>query len=183
MFGWWVQAKGPGAENSNWIYHDKIFSEIRNEGLDIVPILSTHQCGFNVGDFGRSIPLPQFFLDKMKASPEHPDLAYISEAGNRSEEAASHWGWPWVKDDVTEFWKSFRDHYKEKPEIFKAFNKIIIGTGPAGEAINPAYHSSDWSKQVKHAEVPNRGALQASSELAQADSEPQCGPSIQKSKP
>ena len=160
---WWGIVQRNGAHDFDWAYYDKLFREITDAGLQIVPVLSVHQCGGNVGD-DVYIPLPPWFVEKLKPTASRPDLAYWSEAGNRSEEVASVWATPYVLDDYRRFWEGFRDHFAN---FSGEIRKIVIGMGPAGELLYPSYHLHDRSRGFYAANVPNRGSLQASSDLAQ----------------
>jgi len=56
---WWGAAKNESDQSFDWYYYDKIFNIIEKKGLRVVPIMSSHPCGGNVGD-DCNIPIPQW---------------------------------------------------------------------------------------------------------------------------
>jgi len=155
---WWGLVQPNNSSDFNWEYYDKVLNIIAAEGLEIDPILSTHQCGTNIGD-DVFIPLPEWFRRLIKEN----GWAYVSEAGNVSDEVASIWA-RGALPYYSRFWAAFRNRYAHLAHLMP---KIIIGLGPAGELTLPSYHFHDRSKDYIHAKVPGRGSLQVFSRLAQ----------------
>jgi len=80
---WWGDVET--SDNTfNWSYYDNLFSKIIAHGLKIVPIMSFHQCGGNVGDDYTS-KLPSWIWSK------GTDMKYKSEQGNYSSEYVALW--------------------------------------------------------------------------------------------
>ncbi|MBI4405151.1 MAG: family 14 glycosylhydrolase [Deltaproteobacteria bacterium] len=160
---WWgiVQQNSPA--RFDWSYYDMVFSQIRDAGFFIVPILSVHACGTNVND-DSSVPLPSWILKLVPTLAAGRDAAYVSEAGNRSEEVISVWATEYILPYYRRFWEAFHDHFGN---LSGSMPQLIVGVGPAGELVYPSYHHHDRSKNYGPTQYPNRGALQASSTLAQ----------------
>lgn len=157
---WWGLVQGSDPNKFDWSYYRKIFAEIRRAGLKIVPILSNHACGPGFQDGGESLPLPEFILKKGREK----GLFTVSEHDNVNEEAIGPWGSEEALPDFRRYWTSFRDEFKEFREYMP---RIIVGTGPAGELVMPAYHAQDGATQITG--FKKRGAFQARSWRAQAD--------------
>lgn len=45
---WWGAVEKSGDQQFDWSYYDRVFTLITETGLNIVPIMSFHQCGDNV---------------------------------------------------------------------------------------------------------------------------------------
>ena len=60
---WWGDVEKNGDNQFDFSYYDQVFKAITDKGLDIVPIMSFHQCGGNVGDDYTSL-LPNWVWDK-----------------------------------------------------------------------------------------------------------------------
>src|SRR5690606_10030879 len=85
---WWGKVEAAGDNQFDWSYYDQIFGTIINAGLKVVPIMSFHQCGGNVGD-DCNIPIPGWFWSQaanQNANISENDLRYRSELGNYSYE-------------------------------------------------------------------------------------------------
>jgi len=165
---WWGKVQEDGPDRFDWIYYDRIFKMITDAGLNVVPILSTHQCGGNVGD-NVNIPIPSWFLEKLRRlhTPQgQRDGRYLSEAGNWSDEVASVWATLYVIEDYQRFYEAFQQHFQGYAQSGKIAS-IFVGMGPAGELSLPSYHQHDRNNGFDKAHVPGRGSLQASSALAQ----------------
>jgi len=136
----------------DWTHYQKISDLIIKHGLKWVPILSTHQCGGNVGD-NCNIPIPSWLWSKY-----HVDLRYKSEQGNFSTEVISSMATPIVLEEYRDLYKSFKANFYNKRNHIQEIN---ISLGPAGELRYPSYNSHDHGSGY-----PSRGALQAYSPLA-----------------
>lgn len=152
-----------------WSYYDTIFSKIKNAGLKIVPIMSFHQCGGNVGDSYQSY-LPSWvwgkysnrFYDGQWVSAN--DLKYKSELGNYNSEFISLWFDDLVKSEYIDFMNAFENHYSNYASDFSELN---ISTGPAGELRYPSYNSHDAGNTFSG--YPNKGYFQCYSDQAKKD--------------
>lgn len=156
---WWGKVEGAGDQQFDWSYYDTIFSHITNAGLDIVPIMSFHQCGGNVGDTC-NIPIPSWIWNHY--SPvSAADLRYKSEQGNESIETVSLWADHLVAAEYQEFMEAFENHFSGYAGDIPEVN---ISMGPAGELRYPSYNSHDSGSGY-----PTRGAFQSYSDVAKAD--------------
>jgi hypothetical protein len=162
---WWgvVAAKSDKSGEWDWSYYDGLFDDINKAGLHIVPVMSFHQCGGNVGD-ECNIPIPAWIWDTYVA--QHPgsdknDLMYKSEQDNWNGETVALWQDDWIIPKYKQFMEAFQSRYAH---LGKIIDEITISTGPAGELRYPSYnahdHGSGW---------PHRGFFQAYSDPARAD--------------
>jgi hypothetical protein len=157
---WWglVHKKRGSTEDCfAWEYYDYLFDLIIRKGLKIAPILSAHTYGLNVNDSGTGIPLPDFIITIMKEK----GWGYKSELGNWNFEAVAPWVVPHLLPDLRAYWSAFRKQYASRAAHF---SKVIVGMGPAGELVYPAYHSHDRANdpagEASEARFPGRGLLQ-----------------------
>lgn len=143
-----------------WDYYRTLFSLIIEAKLKIVPILSQHQCGGNVGDGKNSVPIRDWVWDKlakMVPSGKPEAVQYVSEKGNVSKEAVSLFATHLIIDTYKAFFRAF---VSEFADIAEHIVEINVSLGPAGELRAPSYRDEDGSNW------PMRGALQCYSELA-----------------
>ncbi len=158
---WWGRV-----ENSDnvfdWSYYDTIFSKIKNAGLKIVPIMSFHQAGANVGD-DVFIPIPDWVWSKYEGVwycgviLTEDEMKYESELGNINPEVMSLWMDYLVSNEYVDFMNAFENHFGSYANDFQEIN---ISSGPSGELRYPSYSIFDsWS-------FPHRGYLQSYSEVA-----------------
>jgi hypothetical protein len=162
---WWGVVAQNGEDQLDWSYYDSVFGDIEQAGLHIVPIMSFHKCGGNVGD-SCNIPLPywmsySFISDKSNGQKCQCDLMYKSEQGNLNNETVALWEDDWAIPKYQAFMAKFKEHYAGKNGII---DEIVISTGPAGELRYPSYNSHDTGSGW-----PTRGFFQAYSEPARAD--------------
>lgn len=163
---WW--GKVETSDNSfDWSYYDKIFRTINSAGLKIVPIMSFHQCGGNVGD-NVFIPIPSWIWSKYEGQTFNgtvvtaDDMKYLSELGNLDGEVISIWYDDLVSNEYVDFMNAFECHYGLYANEFVEIN---ISAGPSGELRYPSYQLDNgqgndaWS-------YPHRGYLQSYSPLA-----------------
>jgi len=166
---WWGDVEKQGDNQFDWSYYDEIFSRIRNAGLKIVPIMSFHQCGGNVGDDYNSY-LPSWVWGKYYGKVyegitlDLDDLKYKSELGNTSAEYLSLWIDELVKNEYIDFMNDFENQYSEYANDFIELN---ISGGSAGELRYPSYNAHDAGNT--YSGFPNKGYLQCYSDLAQDD--------------
>lgn len=147
---WWGDVEKNGNNQFNWSYYESIFAEIREAGLDIVPIMSFHQCGGNVGDDYTSYLPSWIWYNFSGVSPE--DLKYRSETGAYCSEYISLWADHLVINEYIEFMNAFEDHFAY---LAGDIDELNISGGPAGELRYPSYNSHDWGG------YGNRGTLQS----------------------
>jgi len=147
---WWGKVEGAGDQQFDWGYYDDLFGRITNAGLDIVPIMSFHQCGGNVGDTC-NIPIPGWIWSHFGVPGS--DLRYKSEQGNESWETVSLWADHLVVDEYREFMNAFENRYGY---LAGDIDEINISMGPAGELRYPSYNSHD-----SNTGYPTRGAFQS----------------------
>lgn len=138
----------------NWSYYDTLFAKIKSRHLKIVPIISFHQCGGNVGDVYKSI-LPIWVWTK------GTDMKYKSEQGNYCEEYVSLWADTVIRQDYLDFMNNFENHFSG---YSKDFQELNVSCGPAGELRYPSYNSHDIGTGY-----PTRGAFQGYSDRAKSD--------------
>lgn len=157
---WWgIVEKEPG--KFSWDYYDLLAKEITAAGLQWAPILSTHQCGGNVGD-ECDVPIPAWLWTEKFGPHVGTDFQYVSEYKNSSKETISVWGTPWALRLYRRFYKEFQEHFAP---YARSLAEINLSLGPAGELRYPSYNSHDG----KLAGYPTRGAFQSYSPIALAD--------------
>ncbi|GGX41509.1 family 14 glycosylhydrolase [Saccharospirillum salsuginis] len=155
---WWGKVEGAGDQQFDWGYYDDLFNRITSAGLDVVPIMSFHQCGGNVGDTC-DIPIPGWIWNHY--SVPGSDLRYKSEQGNESWETVSLWADHLVLGEYQEFMEAFEARYAYMADDILELN---VSMGPAGELRYPSYNSHDTGSGY-----PTRGAFQSYSDPAKAD--------------
>lgn len=146
--------------NYTWGYYRQLFQLIIDAGLKVVPILSLHQCGGNVGDGKNFVPIPEWVwpkLAKMVPSGKAEAVQYVSEKGNACAEYVSAYATHLIIDSYRKLFHAFRAEFADMAEHIAEIN---ISLGPAGELRYSSYKDDDNSNW------PNRGALQCYSELA-----------------
>ncbi len=154
---WWGLVEKEDNKFS-WNYYDRVAKAVTDAGLKWIPILSTHQCGGNVGD-DCNIPLPSWLWTKYtNAQHSEQDLQYVSEQGKASKETVSAWSSKVVVIDYREFFSAFQDHFGTYAE---KISEINISLGPSGELRYPSYNIHDVDSGY-----PSRGAFQSYSQPA-----------------
>ncbi|PTY04910.1 hypothetical protein DB347_19655 [Opitutaceae bacterium EW11] len=163
---WMGEVEASGDNQFNWSYYDTIFSKIRQHHLKIVPILSFHQCGGNVGD-QCDVPLPAWLWTKYVGRSyrgltlDDKDLQFKSEQGNYCKESIQGWADDLVANEYSDFVTHFKTHFASYESDFI---EIAVSAGPSGELRYPSYNGHD-----QNAGYPTRGSLQAYSRLAILD--------------
>jgi beta-amylase len=179
---WWGKAE-PTRDGYDWAYYDKLFAAIRGAGLDIVPVMSFHQCGGNVGDDSvckdMPIPVPSWVWDPIEicgiAGPctsTPVEDYYVSEYGNVDREAPSPWGAGADRTlhDMHDFMDAFEQHYGSGTTDFAAdIQEITVSAGPSGELRYPSYNAHDSMVAGSPAGYPGRGTFQSYSPAAIRD--------------
>ena len=164
---WWGDVEAAADNSFDWSYYDTLFSHIKAKGLKIVPILSFHQCGGNVGDSYTSL-LPSWLWAKYTGQTlngvtlDANGLKHKSEQGNYSSETVEGWADGLVLNEYSAFAASFAGHYAGT--YGSDVVEINVSLGPAGELRYPSYNGHDTNTGY-----PTRGALQMYSPLAIKD--------------
>jgi beta-amylase len=166
---WWGAAE-PSRGVYDWSYYDKAFQAITSAGLDLVPMMSFHECKTNVAD-DCDISVPSFVWEPLSvcgvagcgaATPV--ENYYVSEYGNTNKESPAPWG---VGVDRTllqqqEFMNAFEQHFGSgATDYTDRIQEITVGTGPAGELRYPSYAAHDAKVPGDPAGYPNRGTFQS----------------------
>jgi beta-amylase len=160
-FWWGLIEKEQG--KYDFSYYHKLTDEVIKAGLDVTTVLSFHQCGGNVGDT-ENIPLPKWMWNDLAKKIGVSDWRagmYKSEQGNYSPEYIQPWADAHAKDYYSDLMIAFRASFASKAPFVSEIN---VSLGPSGEMRHPSYNSHDIGVGY-----PTRGAMQASSDLAQAD--------------
>lgn len=159
---WWGRVEAAGDQQFDWSYYDTIFQKIEQAGLKLVPIMSFHQCGGNVGDTC-DIPIPGWIWNHYSGQGvSDSDMKYRSEYGNESVETVSLWQDTYVLEEYREFMEAFEAHYADKAGVI---DEINVSMGPAGELRYPSYNSHDNGLTG----YPTRGGFQSYSNPAKED--------------
>jgi beta-amylase len=162
---WWgkVAEKSKNPADWNWQYYDDLFHLIKANNLEIIPILSTHQCG---GGFDETcnIPLPSWLTRSKEKGGEgftQDDLFFKSETNRYNTDAISPWATenPQVLAYLQAFMEAFKTHIAQA-DYLSQIKEIDLSLGPSGELRYPSYNFSDgWT-------YPGRGFFQSYSEPA-----------------
>lgn len=155
---WWGLVEKEGDDIFDWSYYDKLFEAIINAELNIIPIMSFHKCGGNVGD-DYTAHLPFWIWGKLqKKGQPISDLQYVSD---EDEKVSDEYISLWVDDQVIPQYVKFMEEFRERYEKYaNHFDEINISCGPSGELRYPAYNSHDGGA------YPNHGRFQCYSDIA-----------------
>ncbi|PPF88186.1 hypothetical protein C5B96_03080 [Subtercola sp. Z020] len=174
---WWGKA-ALSPTTYDWAYYDKTFAAITAAGLGIVPVMSFHQCGGNVGDDGdckTPITIPSFVWAPVTVGgavgTRPADNYYQSEYGNISRETVSPWGIATSRtyQQMTDFMNAFESHFSSGSTDFSgSVSEIALSAGASGELREPSYNAHDAGVAGAPASYPNRGVLQTYSPAAKA---------------
>lgn len=152
---WWGDVEGAGDNQFDWSYYKQYAQIVKDSGLMWTPIISTHQCGGNVGD-DCNVPIPNWLWG---LAPEN-HLAQKSETGYINKETLSPWASDVIEEQYNELYQSFAENFSEYKDII---SKIYVSTGAAGELRYSSYAATaGWS-------YPERGEFQAYSTTAMND--------------
>jgi alpha-amylase len=171
---WWGTAE-PTRGGFDWGYYDRVFGAVTAAGLDIVPLMSFHECKSNVGDVC-DIPVPDWVWEPYQicgvtgwCSEVPLENHYISEYGNVSREAPSPWGTGNDRTlaDMRGFMDAFEQHYTSGATDYRGrVQEVSVSLGPAGELRYPSYNAHDSKVAGDPAGYPNRGTFQSYSPAA-----------------
>ncbi|MGD8194918.1 family 14 glycosylhydrolase [Herbiconiux sp. P18] len=174
---WWGKTE-PARGTFDWAYYDKLFGAVTRAGLDLVPMMSFHQCGGNVDDACTTIPVPPWVWEPYEVCGIAGCLGgpvddyFRSEYGNVNREAVAPWGVGVDRAlaDMRDFMNAFEDHYSAGATDYRGrIQEITIGTGPAGELRYPSYAHHDDAAAGSPAAYPNRGTFQSYTDSAVRD--------------
>lgn len=181
---WWgdVEKGNQDLENPedfHWGYYDRLFEMITDHGIKIIPIMSFHACGMNVGDDYTS-PLPEYIWNYFNGksingvSLNSDEVKYESiitrNQSYKNNEVISLWADEFVITEYKEMMNAFEEHYREYGQN-GAFYEINISCGPAGELRYPAYWKDidENPSTGDNWDYPHRGFIQAYSDIAIKD--------------
>lgn len=138
-------------ETSNGVYnfdgYTDYFNKITSRGMKIVPVMSFHRCGGNVGDTC-NIPLPNFVLSSsqnpfFKDQDGRIDNEYISFAYDNVAISSANGRTP--LEMYNDFFTAFKNKFGDLIDS-GSIAEIEVGTGPCGECRYPSYQQSQgWS--------------------------------------
>lgn len=152
---WWGEVEATADNEFDWSYYKQYADVVRDSGLKWVPIISTHQCGGNVGD-DCNVPLPNWIWNLASQDT----LMQKSETGYFNKETLSPWATDIISIQYDELYASFAENFSDYQDII---DKIYLSAGGAGELRFSSYVPSDgW-------DYPSRGKFQAYSEIAKQD--------------
>ena len=139
---WWGFCEKT-SKNYDFSGYKTFFAKIKDRGMKIIPVMSFHQCGGNVGDTC-SILLPDFVRSSSKCpffkdQNGRIDYEYISFAYDNVviPEAGSRTPLQMYNDFFTSFKNTFSSYINDGTII-----EIEVGTGPCGECRYPSYQQS-----------------------------------------
>ena len=140
---WWGLVEA-SPKTYTWTGYDQLFQMFIELGFKIMPVMSFHRCGGNVGD-DANIPLPKFIVNSDK-KPFFKD-----QNGNVDDEYIS-FGYDEVKIEGRTPIQMYKDFIEAFAKQYKKYldngtiPEIEVGMGPCGELRYPSYQSSfGWS--------------------------------------
>jgi len=165
---WWGFAEGRGDNQFEWDYYHRIFREITDRGLDLIPILSFHSFDRGPGSAFRA-PVPSWIWEHLlESNPSFTavDLKYVSEDRGEngeplfSEEFVSLWADDLVMPQYREFMDAFILEFSSYTDRMQEIN---VSCGSSGELRYPSYSGHD------NGAYQNRGRFQCYSRPALRD--------------
>ena len=138
---WWGLVE-TSPKNYKWTGYQQFFQMCQKRNLKIVPVMSFHKCGGNVGD-KCNIPLPQFVRNAkpfFKDQNGFVDEEYISFGYDNT---------PINGRTPIQMYKDFMAAFKSQFSSYLnngVIAEIEVGSGPCGEMRYPSYlAASGWS--------------------------------------
>ena len=119
---WWGLVQEGGKDTFDWSYYKKLFEHIKSNNLQIIPIMSFHQCGGNVND-NYTKRLPSWIWEQLKSDAGVNDVNQFKYVSPRAscDEYISLWidkyVLPYYSRFISEFIKTFNDYHTAIPEI------------------------------------------------------------------
>lgn len=179
---WWGLVEQNKGEFKFDEYYKQMFQDIVDVGLQIIPIMSFHACGGNIGDTV-NIPIPSWIwkdagtgakyineqlYNGWVSIPDHKDCTPLSSKqedifGNS--EVVSLWASnrPLIERDYQDFIKEFL-LFMQKNNFDKSIQLLDISCGPSGECRYPSFDGYKVTYQGREYNVgqgcPTRGFLQ-----------------------
>ncbi|MDM5188725.1 family 14 glycosylhydrolase [Bacillus sp. DX4.1] len=151
---WWGDMEKEGDQQFDFSYAQRFAQSVKNAGMKMVPILSTHQCGGNVGD-DCNVPIPSWVW-KQKSDDS---LYFKSETGTINKETLNPLASDVIQKEYSELYTAFAAAMEPYKDVIA---KIYLSGGPAGEMRYPSYTSADGTG------YPSRGKFQAYTEFAKS---------------
>lgn len=151
---WWGDMEKNGDQQFDFSYAQRFAQAARNAGIKIVPIISTHQCGGNVGD-DCNVPLPSWVWN-LKSDDS---LYFKSETGTTNKETLSPLATDVISKQYGELYTAFAQALAPYKDVIA---KIYLSGGPAGEIRYPSYTAADGTG------YPSRGKFQVYTNFAKS---------------
>ncbi|WHX79422.1 family 14 glycosylhydrolase [Priestia flexa] len=151
---WWGDMEKNGDQQFDFSYAQRFAQAARNAGIKMVPIISTHQCGGNVGD-DCNTPLPSWIWN----TKTDDSLYFKSETGTVNKETVN----PLATDVITKQYGELYTAFAQALAPYKdVIPKVYLSGGPAGELRYPSYTVADGTG------YPSRGKFQAYTDFAKS---------------
>lgn len=147
---WWGDMEKNGDQQFDFSYAQQFAQSVRNAGMKMIPIISTHQCGGNVGD-DCNTPIPSWVWNQKTDD----SLYFKSETGTINKETLNPFATDVISKQYGELYTAFASAMAPYKDVI---HKIYLSGGPAGELRYPSYTSQDG------AGYPNRGKFQVYTE-------------------
>ncbi|WP_281887102.1 family 14 glycosylhydrolase [Paenibacillus sp. YYML68] len=151
---WWGDMEKNGDQQFDFSYAQRFAQAARNAGIKLVPIISTHTCGGNVGDTCNT-PIPQWLFN-LKTDDS---LYFKSESGYINKETLNPLATDVIQTQYSQLYSAFASAMSPYKDVIA---KIYLSGGPAGELRFPSYVDGDGSG------YPNRGKFQVYTEFAKS---------------
>lgn len=151
---WWGDMEKNGDQQFDFSYVQRFAQSVRNAGMKMIPIISTHQCGGNVGD-DCNTPLPSWIW----STKTDDSLYFKSETGTINKETLNPLATDVINKQYGELYSAFAQAIAPYKDVVA---KVYLSGGPAGELRYPSYTSADGSG------YPSRGKFQAYTEFAKS---------------
>jgi beta-amylase len=148
---WWGDMEKNGDQQFDFSYVQRFAQSVRNAGMKMIPIISTHQCGGNVGD-DCNTPLPSWIW----STKTDDSLYFKSETGTINKETLNPLATDVINKQYGELYSAFAQAIAPYKDVVA---KVYLSGGPAGELRYPSYTSADGSG------YPSRGKFQAYTEF------------------
>ncbi len=134
---WWGDVQKDGEDKFNWSNYDKAFELTKKKGLKVIPILSFHKCGGNVGDGANTVPLPQWAVDKVEQ--KDGDVFYQNAHKEKFDDYIALWHDDTAIPLYKKFMTEFKNHYEKLGYDKESMPEVNVSLGPTGELRYPSY--------------------------------------------
>jgi beta-amylase len=149
---WWGDMEKTGDQQFDFSYAKRFAQSVRNAGMKMIPIISTHQCGGNVGD-DCDVPIPSWVWGQKSDD----SLYFKSETGIINKETLNPLASDVIRKQYGELYNAFAEAMLPYKDVIA---KVYLSGGPAGEIRYPSYTNADASG------YPSRGRFQSYTEFA-----------------